>query len=153
MPPGSARRRESPASRDDRIRKHLPQAREYWSKWPAYLAADDLYQAGEKAWGAVAQLTKAVAVQRGWRHHSHDSLRQAIRQIASESPDQEDEIRLGLVAAEALHGNFYELVLDRRETEIMLQQLTPLLSALWNELPHAYTHGVPFDDWAVSSEN
>ena len=152
MPPRTARR-ESPARRDERIRKHLPQAREYWSKWPAYLADDDLCQAGEKVWGAVAQLTKAVATHRGWRHNSHDSLRQAIRQIASDLPDQEDEIRLGLVSAEALHGNFYELVLDRRETEILLQRVLPLLSALWNELPAAYTGGIPFDDWAVSGDN
>ena len=151
MPPRI--RRESPARRDARIRKHLPKAREYWSKWPAYLADDDLCQAGEKGWGAVAQLVKAVAVHRGWRHNSHDSLRQAIRQIASELPDQAEEIRLGLVASEALHGNFYELVLDWHETEIMLQRLIPLLSALWNELPAAYTGGLPFDEWAAAGDN
>ena len=151
MPPRI--RRETPARREARIRKHLPQAREYWSKWPAYLAEGDLCQAGEKSWGAVAQLVKAVAAHRGWRHNSHDSLRQAIRQIASELPDQEEEIRLGLVSAEALHGNFYELLLDRRETEILLQRLIPLLSALWNELPAEYTGGVPFDDWAASGDN
>ena len=66
MPPRI--RRETPARRDARIRKHLPKAREYWSKWPAYLAEGDLCQAGEKGWGAVAQLTKAVATDRGWQH-------------------------------------------------------------------------------------
>ena len=115
MPPRNARR-QSARRRDAAIRKHLPQAKAYWSKWPAYLAAGDLCQAGEKAWRTVAQLTKAVAVHRGWQHGSHDSRRAIIRQIAdessaSESSDRGESIRLGLVAAEALHGNFYELLL------------------------------------------
>ena len=46
MPPRT--RREPPARRDARIRKHLPKAREYLAKWPAYLAEDDICQAGEK---------------------------------------------------------------------------------------------------------
>ena len=68
MPPRT--RREPPARREARIRKHLPKAREYWAKWPAYLAEGDLCQAGEKAWGAVVQLTKVVAADRGGQHFS-----------------------------------------------------------------------------------
>ena len=49
MPPRT--RRESPIRRETRIRKHLPKAEEYWSKWPIYLAEGDLCQAGEKGWG------------------------------------------------------------------------------------------------------
>ena len=49
MPPRT--RRESPIRRETRIRKHLPKAKEYWSKWPIYLAEGDLCQAGEKGWG------------------------------------------------------------------------------------------------------
>ena len=151
MPPRNARR-QSARRRDAAIRKHLPQAKVYWSKWPAYLAAGDLCQAGEKAWGTVAQLTKAVAVHRGWQHGSHDSLRAIIRQIAaessaSESSDGGDSIRLGLVAAEALHGNFYELLLDRQETELLLRQLNPLLAALWSQMPPEYTAGTSFEQW------
>ena len=72
MPP--RQRRQSPERRDAAIRKHLPKAGEYWTKWPGYLAEGDLCQAGEKAWGAVAQLTKAVATHRGWQHSDHDRL-------------------------------------------------------------------------------
>lgn len=57
MPPRI--RREPLHRRDARVLKHIAQAREYWSKWPAHLAESDLCQAGEKGWGAVAQLTKA----------------------------------------------------------------------------------------------
>ena len=156
MPPRNARR-QSARRRDAAIRKHLPQAKVYWSKWPAYLAAGDLCQAGEKAWGTVAQLTKAVAVHRGWQHGSHDSLRAIIRQIAdessaSESSDRGESIRLGLVAAEALHGNFYELLLDRQETELLLRQLNPLLAALWSEIPPEYTAGRSFEQWQEQEE-
>ena len=156
MPPRNARR-QSARRRAAAIRKHLPQAKAYWSKWPAYLAAGDLCQAGEKAWGTVAQLTKAVAVHRGWQHGSHDSLRAIIRQIAdessaSESSDRGESIRLGLVAAEALHGNFYELLLDRQETELLLRQLNPLLAALWSEIPPEYTAGASFEQWLEPEE-
>ena len=151
MPPRNARR-QSARRRAAAIRKHLPQAKVYWSKWPAYLAAGDLCQAGEKAWGTVAQLTKAVAVHRGWQHGSHDSLRAIIRQIAAESSAEGDSIRLGLVAAEALHGNFYELLLDLQETELLLQQLNPLLAALWSELPPEYTAGAPLEQWLAPEE-
>ena len=50
MPPRT-RRPEAPARRDARIRKHIAQAREYWTKAPAYLAEGDLCQASEKGLG------------------------------------------------------------------------------------------------------
>ena len=150
MPPRI--RRETPACREDRIRKHLPKAREYWSKWPAYLDEGDLCQAGEKGWGAVAQLVKAVAAHRGWRHFGHEEIRAAIRQIADES-DDEPAMRRALLSAESLHGNFYEIHLDRRGTELALEDAVFLLRVLWNLLPAEYTGGVPFDDWAASGDN
>ena len=150
MPPRV--RRESPSRRDARIRKHLPKAREYWSKWPAYLAEGDLCQAGEKAWGAVAQLTKAVAAHRGWQHSDHDKLREVIRQVAVEV-EHPETVRRGLIAADALHGNFYELFLDRAETELMLVDVAALTETLWTVLPNEYTGGAPFDVWAASGDN
>ena len=150
MPPRI--RRESPARRDARIRKHLPKAREYWSKWPAYLADDDLCQVGEQGWGAVAQLVKAVATLRGWQHFGHEEIRAAIRQIADES-DDEPAIRRALLSAAALHGNFYEIHLDRRGAELALEDAGFLLQILWDLLPAAYTGGLPFDEWAAAGDN
>ena len=145
MPP---RRRESASRRDASIRKHLPKAREYWSKWPAHLAEGDLCQAGEKGWGAVAQLAKAVASHRGWFHSSHDATRSAIRQIADES-DTPSSIRRSLMHAEMLHGNFYETNLDQTDTELALEDAKSLLEALWQQLPDEYTSGISFDDWVA----
>lgn len=138
--------RETPDRRDERIRTHLPKAREYWSKWPAYLADDDLCQTGEKVWGAVAQLTKAVAAHRGWSHFSHVEIRSVIRQIADES-DAEPAIRRALWYSESLHVNFYEIQLDRRGVELGLEDATFLLQTLWNELPDAYTDGLTFAEY------
>lgn len=149
MPPRT--RRETPARRDVRIRKHLPEAREYWSKWPAYLAEGDLCQAGEKGWGAVAQLAKAVATHRGWAHFGHEEIRDVIRQIADESPN-EPEIRRALLQAESLHGNFYEIHLDHRGTELGLEDAAFLMQVLWDLLPDEYTAGVHFDVWAAEGE-
>ena len=147
MPPRN--RRESVSRRDARIRKHLPQAREYWSKWPDYLAEGDLCQAGEKGWGAVAQLAKAVASHRGWFHSSHEALRSAIRQIADESDDPAT-VRRSLMQAELLHGNFYEINLDRIDTELALADAKALLETLWRQLPDEYTGGIPFNEWAAA---
>ena len=147
MPPRI--RRESPSRREARIRKHLPKAREYWARWPAYLAADDLCQAGEKAWGAVVQLTKVVATDRGWQHYGHEEIRAAIRAIADASPD-EPAIRRALLAAESLHGNFYEIHLDRRGTELAIEDAAFLMQTLWDLLPEQYTGGITFAQWMAT---
>ena len=151
MPP--RQRRQSPERRDAAIRKHLPKAGEYWTKWPGYLAEGDLCQAGEKAWGAVAQLTKAVATHRGWQHSDHDRLREVIRELAHESSDHQDTIIRGLTSADVLHGNFYEVFLDRLQTELALEDIVPLVEVLWAELPGEYTGGISFDEWVDSNDN
>ena len=150
MPPRI--RREPPARRDARIRKHLPKAREYWSKWPEYLAEGDLCQAGEKGWGAVAQIIKAVATYRGWVHSGHEDLLATVRQIADESADREAVRRL-MGSVERLHANFYEAHLDLTETQYSLGDANALLRILWGQLPEEYTDGVPFDVWAAAGEN
>ncbi len=151
MPPRV--RRETPSRRDERIRKHLPKAREYWSKWPTYLSAGDLCQAGEKGWGAVAQLAKAVAAHRGRRHFGHEEIRTIIRQIADEAPHGEPAIRRALLQAESLHGNFYEIHLDQRGAELALEDAAFLMHILWQQLPDEYTDGLPFDVWAAHGDN
>lgn len=145
MPPRI--RRETPVCRDARIRKHTAQARDYWSKWPAHLADGDLCQAGEKGWGTVAQLTKAVATRRGWEHYDHVAIQEAITALAEESPAQIDVIYDGLGAAEQLHGNFYEVYMTPYRAELALARVSPLLEILWNLLPNEYTGGISFSEW------
>ena len=145
MPPRI--RRETPARRDARISKHTAQARDYWSKWPGHLADGDFCQAGEKGWGAVAQLTKAVATLRGWDHYDHVAIRDTINTLADELPRLSDTIDDGLSAAERMHGNFYEVYMDARRVEIAMRRVSPLLEILWDLLPDEYTDGTSFAEW------
>lgn len=138
---------EAPPRRDARIHKHLLLAREYRAKWPTYLVEGDLRQAGEKGWGTVAQLTKAVATLRGWEHYDHVAIREAVQGVADEMPDLAEHVRRGLNAAESLHGNFYEGHLDRSQTEFNLSEIVPLLDTLWERIPDQYTGGGSFAEW------
>jgi len=149
MPP-RIRRPEAPARRDARIRKHIAQAREYWTKAPGYLAEGDLCQAGEKGWGTVAQLTKAMATLRGWQHYDHVAIQEAVTALAEESPEQMDTIYDGLAAAEQLHGNFYEVYMTANRAALALAKLRPLLEILWELLPAEYTGGASFAQWCES---
>ena len=147
MPPRA--RREPAHRRDARIRKHLLLAGEYWGKCPVYLAEGDLRQAGEKGWGTVAQLTKAVATLRGWDHFDHVAIKEAALAVAAEMPDAAgtQRVRNGFNAAESRHGNFYESHLDQAHTAFNLATVTTLLDTLWDQIPGEYTGGVSFAEW------
>ena len=146
MPP-RVRRPETPARQDARIRKHLAQAREYWLKAPAYLAQGDLCQAGEKGWGAVAQLAKAVATLRRWEHYDHEAIRDSIMALPDEMPEHGVAIGRGIRAAESLHGNFYEVYMNAFLAQSALDDVRPLLAILWELLPVEYTGGASFAEW------
>ena len=97
------------------------------------LDAGDLRQASEKAWGAAAQMVKAIAHQRGWRHDSHGGLFRAVRNLSNEARDP--EIHRLFMSANGLHVNFYEggfdaaMVMDHMSrTEQFIARLEPLLA-------------------------
>ena len=142
MPPRPFR--ESPERRNQRIRKHEAQAQEYWAKGALHLHENDLCQAAEKGWSTVAQLTKAVAALRGWNHYDHIAIRECVIALAEENPDQERETRRGLLVAEGLHGQFYEVYMDFGSIQVALEDIVPLLGILWNHLPDGYTGGRSF---------
>lgn len=151
MPPRI--RREPPARRDARIRKHLAQAKDHWVRAPLELAQGDACQAGEKGWGTVAQLTKAVATHRGWQHYDHVAIQEAITAISDEMPDRVTDIGRGLGAAERMHGNFYEVFMTPTLAELALSEVGPLLEILWGLLPEEYTDGGSFAEWAASDNS
>ena len=151
MPPRI--RREPPACRDARVRKHLAQAKDYWLKAPLELAQGDICQAGEKGWDTVAQLTKAVATHRGWQHYDHVAIQEAITAISDEMPDRVTDIGRGLGAAERMHGNFYEVFMTPTLAELALSEVGPLLEILWGLLPEEYTGGGSFTEWAASDNS
>ncbi len=86
--------------------QYLAASREYMGKAYQYLADNDLPQAGEKAWGAAAEVVKAIAEERGRYHSSHRVLYQIVDDLAQEVGDP-DITRMFQVASD-LHINYYE---------------------------------------------
>ena len=101
----------------------------------------DRLQAGEKAWGAIAQNLKAIGEIRGWRHDSHRLVENIGRQIVAETGDSDlgefisDVYRLG-------HENFYENQRSEETLEYAIRQAEsalPVLEVLQQESPRAFT--------------
>ena len=90
--------------------------------------AEDYPQSSEKAWGAVAEALKAVAVGRNWNHHSHGTLRDVSTQLHLEFG--RPRISYLFDSAEALHTNFYENRLDREQVQLRIDGCRELLDEL-----------------------
>ena len=99
----------------------------------AELENGDLRQASEKGWGAAASAVKAVAEQREWEHHSHDSLFDVAALLPSESSNV--NIRRDFQMASSLHTNFYEGWLRKEMVRSGLDQVQRPLTALEPVLP------------------
>ena len=96
------------------------------------LAEGDSRQASEKGWGAAAQMIKAVASGRGWKHDSHAALYAVIDRLAKETGGDDIRHRFGI--ANVLHQNFYENWVDTdyvakglADVRELLNRLEPLL--------------------------
>ena len=92
------------------------------------LAAGDLAQASEKGWAAAAQMTKAIAAQRGWPHNSHARLFNTVDSLARETGDETIIALFGV--ASALHINFYENNRSAESVERGVQEVAQLLDKL-----------------------
>ncbi len=102
--------------------------REFLARARTYLDEEDLLQASEKGWGAAAQMVKAAAQARGWRHQSHRDLHVTINRLVEETGDRDIRIAFGL--ANALHTNFYEGWLPRETVEGHLIEVAALVEKL-----------------------
>ena len=85
---------------------YLKLSRQYAGQVDLELAQEDYPQAGEKAWGSVATVIKALAEQRGWLHNHHDLTDEALKQLADEYG--REDLKDYLTFAAELHRNFYE---------------------------------------------
>ena len=114
-----------------RANYHTDTAAEFLIKGRAHLAEGDLLQASEKGWGAAAQMVKAVAEARGWRHSTHGDLYHVVDLVAEELSDP--RVQTLFRSASALHQNFYEG--DMREAAVSTgiddaEEITDLLAAV-----------------------
>lgn len=89
----------------------------------------DMLQASEKAWGAIAHYSKAVAQEQGWQHQSHYDLRKSALRLIESADDPDQCIRyFGMM--ERLHINFYEENFSQREVRLTLDDTHRLMEAL-----------------------
>ena len=114
------------------IAKYTIASRELLRQATQELALGDTRQASERGWGAAVQMVKALAEHRGWDHHSHEMLFQAVDQLARETTDS--DLVVLFQAASGLHTNFYEdwypsssVAADLRAMERFLDKVEPLL--------------------------
>ena len=107
---------------------HCDTGREFLGRARAYFDEGDLLQASEKGWGATAHLVKAAAEARGWRHNSHRDLHVTIDRLSEETGDA--QLRDLFIAATALHTNFYEGLMPRRNVASGLNQVAELVEKL-----------------------
>jgi uncharacterized protein (UPF0332 family) len=95
-----------PLDPETRVEVHLKLSEKYMKDAEDFLSKKDYAQASEKAWGAAAQIVKALAIRGGVELRSHGELHKEVIKVAKESMD--DEVRLLWQSAISLHQNFYE---------------------------------------------
>ena len=127
---------QSPDARRAMSRRFILEAREY-------LEGGNRLQAGEKAWGAVAQHLKIIGDDRGWNHGSHRQLESIWRQISVEYPDYHSA-----EFADALSGayhkgrtNIYHDWSNLDEVEDIVEgveKALPVLKAIESEAPRYF---------------
>ena len=126
----------SPESRRAMSRRFIMEAREE-------LESGNRLQAGEKAWGAVAQLLKIIGDDRGWNQGSHRQLESIGHHIRAEYPDYDSGDFATAMSNAYLkgHKNFYENWLDSDEVEETVdgvERILPVLESVGSESPRYF---------------
>ena len=98
----------------EKFEEYIKQSDNYFQTVNNYLAKDDNLQASEKMWGASAQIVKAYAEKKGFKHNGHAALFKVVKKLVKETG--EDEFLTLFNVANSLHSNFYENWMD---TEIV----------------------------------
>ena len=93
-------------------------------------AVNNLVQASEKYWGAVAALLNAIGELRSWERHSHRDYAVIIERLADELGD--NELRVLFDSVEKLHANFYHGFLDREGFDLRRSRALTLIGKLRN---------------------
>lgn len=78
-------------------------------------ASGDIRQASEKLWGAASDAIIAVALERGWRYHSHRDIKNAVFRLVVEQDDR--GLRSDFATVEKFHVNFYHDLLEDHELD------------------------------------
>ena len=95
-----------PLDPESKVELHLKLCEKYLKEAEELLAKGDYIQASEKAWGASAQIVKAVAAKEGRELRSHGELHKFVVELRNRLNDS--EISTLWSSATSLHQNFYE---------------------------------------------
>jgi len=128
-----------PLDPETRVEAHLKLSEKYMEDADDFLSKKDYVQASEKAWGAAAQIVKALATRGGVELRSHGELHKEVVKIAKEAGD--DEIRLLWQSAISLHQNFYENWLPPEMVEKNVEDVKRFIDKLKNFLHHKMKSG------------
>jgi len=117
-----------------KVELHMKLCEKYLKEAEDFLAKGDYVQASEKAWGAAAQMVKALATREGVELRSHGELHREVIKVAKEVGD--DEIRLLWQSAISLHQNFYENWLPPEMVEKNIGNVEKFVDKLKHLLHH-----------------
>jgi len=123
-----------PLDPETRVETHLKLSEKYMKDAEDFLSKKDYVQASEKAWGAAAQIVKALATRRGVDLRSHGELHREVIKVAKEAGD--DEIRLLWQSAISLHQNFYENWLPPEMVEENIEDVKKFVGKFKHLLRH-----------------
>lgn len=112
----------------ERISIYLDLFRKYISEGEELLHRGELSQAGEKLWGAVAELLNVIGELKGLPHYRHSDYWRIMEVVVSETKD--DELRRLLAVAEKLHANFYHNFIPPENFEGYVKDVKLLIERL-----------------------
>ena len=90
----------------DTIACHRERSRHFLALVDDELARGEFEEASNKVWGAAAHAIKAVAERRGWDHHAHALLEEAVYRLVHEEQAPRD-LLIQYITASAYHQRFY----------------------------------------------
>jgi uncharacterized protein (UPF0332 family) len=122
-----------PLDPEARVEIHLKLSEKYLRDAEELLAKKDYVQASEKAWGAAAQIVKALAAREGKELRNHESLWEYMDELAEKLG--ETELRHLWGRANNLHQNIYENWMPAREVELAVKDVKTFVEKLKAILP------------------
>ena len=117
-----------PLDPETKVEIHLKLSEKYMKDAEDFLLKKDYVQASEKAWGAAAQMVKALAAKKGKELRGHASLWEYMDELAEKLGDV--ELRYLWRTANTLHQNFYENWMPAREVELAVNDVRTFMMKL-----------------------
>ncbi len=117
-----------PLDPESKVELHLKLCEKFLKEVEELLAKGDYVQASEKAWGASAQMVKAVAAKEGKELRSHGELHKFVVELRNRLNDS--EISTLWSSATSLHQNYYENWLPKDIVKDLIENVKKFVEKL-----------------------